>query len=254
MIARNPRLSVGLILQPDVLKKYLENHGGFVRGSGHWARYLFAWPKSIQGGRFDYGEKHVWKHLPSFHARMTELITEYDQKIEAGSVDRVTVELSDAAIVNWREMINVTEGMLQPLGYLSDIKDFASKAMEIACRIAAALHWFTQQEGKISLDTFQRATNIVEWHLHEYKRIFSPLYQMSSVQQTASSLLTYLKSNYFDRGLSRIPKNLVLRNGPVRPKARFDDAVDLLVAQQMIWIGNDPSNKSYLNIGVNYGR
>jgi hypothetical protein len=254
LIARNPRASIGLVLQLAVLMKYFQDHGDLARGSGHWARYLFGWPVSLIGTRFDYGKDPVWDQLPAFHARITELLTEYDNKIQTGRVERVVVEFSDEAVIRWREMVNTTETMLQPLGYLSDIKDFASKAMEITSRIAATMHWFSRQEGKISVDTLQRALNIVEWHLHEYKRIFSPQYQVNQVHQDASAVISYLKTNFFDRGYAAVPKNSVLHSGPVRPKARLNDALDLLAVEQKIWIGTDPKRKSYINVGANYGR
>lgn len=252
LVARNPRASISLVLQPYVLTQYFRSHGELARGSGHWARYLFGWPVSLQGTRFDYGKDPVWDHLPVFHARISELLTEYDKKLQTGRVERVVVKFTDEAVVRWREMVNTTETMLQPLGYLSDIKDFASKAMEIASRVAATMHWFSKQEGNISVDTLQRAIQIVEWHLHEYKRIFSPQCQVPQVHQDASSLMSYLKNNFFNCGYAAVPKNSVLHSGPVRPKARLNDALDLLVAEKKIWIGTDIKRKSYINVGTNH--
>lgn len=253
VIARNPRISIALILQPAILKAYLDEHGDILRGSGNWSRYLFGWPASTQGSRF-VSYVPVWEHLSVFHARMTELLEEYDRKIDSGSVERTIVEFSDEAVARWFEMVNVTESMLQPWGYLNDIKDFASKAMEIVARVAAILHHFTRQEGRINVDTLQRALDIVEWHLHEFKRIFAPQFDVPLVQLDAQAVEDYLYTHFFSKGISAAPRNAVLRNGPVRPAARLQDALDFLAVQQKIWIGVGANRRRYINPGPNWGR
>ena len=113
--------------------------------------------------------------------------------------------------------------------YLHDMKDFASKAMEIAGRVAALLHKFSGQEGKISVDTFKRACTIVDWHLHEFKRIFSPQQAVSHIHIDARALGEYLASKYASAGWAMAKRNDVLREGPIRPVSRFELALKHLV-------------------------
>lgn len=196
VVARNPRVTLSVMVQPRVLMAYIERHGEIARGSGFWARNLVAMPMSTQGFRFVSFIDNSWQHLPKFHVRAAALLHEYEEKISAGTVTRQVLEFSDDAIARWIQMINTTEMMLQPWGYLNDIKDFASKAMEITGRIAAILHHFNQEQGKISVDTLNRALQIVEWHLHEFKRLFSPQYRAPQEQIDALSLERYLQTHY----------------------------------------------------------
>ncbi|WP_019139874.1 YfjI family protein [Noviherbaspirillum massiliense] len=248
IIARNPRVTVAFMVQQAVLRAFVERHGDVARGSGHWARYLVGWPSSTQGMRFMSYADPVWVHLPAFHARVTEMLEEYGRSIDAGKVERTVVEFSDEAKARWIDMVNTTESMVQPWGYLNDIKDFASKAMEIVARVAALLHWFTQQEGKLSLDTLNRALTIVEWHIHEFKRIFSPQCAIPQVQVDAQALEHYLYTHYWCNHFTIAPKNDALKNGPVRPSQRFETALEYLRALGRVWITADNKRKRYINL------
>ena len=248
LVARHPRLSVSFMVQQGVFQDFLKQHGGISRGSGHWARYLIGWPDSTQGMRFMAYEDVEWMYLPTFHARLTELIEEYDRMVEAGDVKRTVVDFSEDAKRRWIDMANTTESWLQPCGYLSDIKDFASKAMEIAGRVAALLHLFSKQSGNISLDTLNRALAIVEWHLHEFKRIFSPEAAVQTDQVDANALRKYFQTNYGCNGFMIAPKNAVLNNGPVRPIKRLNAALDYLAMLGQIRIVEDAKRKRFIEL------
>ncbi len=252
IIAHNPRVTVAFMVQVAVLRSFIERHGDVTRGSGHWARYLIGWPASTQGMRFMSYADPVWIHLPAFHARVTELLEEYGRRIDADQNERTILEFSEEAKARWIEMLNKTESMLQPWGYLNDIKDFASKSMEIVGRVAALFHLFSKQEGRISVDTLERALTIVEWHLHEFKRIFSPQYTVPQIQVDAQALERYLLSHYWRRGFSIAPKNDVLNNGPLRPSRRFEAALDYIGAMNNICITSDQKRKRYINLNPQY--
>lgn len=247
VIARNPRVTVSYMVQRRVLKELLDRRGDVMRGSGHWARYLIGFPASTQGTRYTYRLEKEWCHLPKFHERMRELLDEFGRRIDAGAVERTTLEFCDDAIPRWIEMTNYTESLLQPSGYLHDIKDFASKALEIAARVAALFHIYSKQEGKISVDSLNRAIGIVEWHLHEFKRIFSPV-EIPQEHRDAQVLEHYLFVNYWCRNYLFAQKNMVLRNGPVRPRSRLDAALKCLISMQRVWISHGARKERYINL------
>lgn len=251
VVVCNPRVTVSYMVQRQVLKELLDRRGDVMRGSGHWARYLIGCPASTQGTRYTYHLDKEWRHLPKFHERMRELLDEFGRRVDAGVIERTTLEFCDDAIPRWIEMTNYTESMLQPWGYLHDIKDFASKALEIAARVAALLHVFSKQEGKISVDTLNRAIKIVEWHLHEFKRIFSPA-TVPQEHRDAQVIEHYLFVNYWCRKFNFAQKNLVLRNGPVRPASRLDAALECLIAMGRVWIGVGPKRERYINLNAAY--
>lgn len=252
IIARNPRVTVSFMLQPLVLEELLQQRGRFLRGSGHWARYLIAYPASTQGTRFMYQLDNEWIHLPKFHARMRELLGESGCRIDTAIIGRTTLEFDDDARACWLDFTNTIESQLAPLGYLHDIKDFASKSMEIAGRIAALLHVFSKQEGKISVDTLNRAVCIVDWHLHEFKRLFSPELAISQEQADAQALEHYLHTRYWSHNYDYVQKNVVLKNGPIRSAARLNAALSWLIGMERVWIGVGLKREQYINFNRAY--
>ena len=252
IVARNPRVTVSFMIQPLVLEEYLHKRGKYMRGSGHWARYLMAYPASTQGTRFTYDLKKEWVHLPKFHARMRELLDEFGRRSDVGVKERSILEFDEDARSSWVEFSNKIESQLTPLGYLHDIKDFASKSMEVVGRIAALFHVFSKQEGKISVDTLNRAVSIVDWHLHEFKRLFSPEFAIPQEQADAQVLEEYFYTKLWNRNYSFTLKNAALKNGPIRPATRFNAALDFLIELGRVWVNTGPKGAQYINLNPVY--
>ncbi|AYQ41868.1 hypothetical protein BLA9940_00029 [Burkholderia aenigmatica] len=208
VVVRNPRVTAEYMIQRKVLKELLDRRGDVMRGSGHWARYLIGCPESTQGWRLTFGLDKVWLHLPKFHERMREFLDEFGRRVDAGEIKRTILEFSDDAMPRWIHVANTLESQLHPNGYLHDIKDFASKALEIAGRVAALLHVFSKQEGKISVDTLNRAIMIIEWHLNEFKRIFSTQILVPQAHVDAQTLERYTNLRTISHGSSSAPKPL----------------------------------------------
>lgn len=249
VIAREPRLTVAYMVQPAVFQELLERRGENLRGSGHWARFLVGWPTSRQGTRQVHMLFTHKFHLPAFHKRVSELLEEFGRQIDEGKRERQTIVFSEDAKEKWVACSNGLESLIYPgIGELHSISDFVSKAMEITGRVAALLHVFSGQEGEISMETLDRAIQIVEWHLLEFKRIFTPHPTIPQEQVDAITLESYLYRAYWSNNIHVMPKNAVLRNGPIRPKMQFDVALSLLIQSQKVsvWpVGK--TNYIYLN-------
>lgn len=252
-VAMNPRVSVSIMTQSAPLKAYLDKRGSVARGSGHWARYLVGWPYSTQGYRKVQTNELVWQHLPKFHARARVLLQKYQAMIESGKVEREIVEFSDDAKARWFDLAVRTESLLRQGEYLSDINDFASKIMEILARLAAAMHYFGGEDGKITLDTLERAFTIVQWHIEEFKSLFSPQFVMPQDQIDAHKVVTWLRTRIWcgPNSDTVILKNNVLRNGPVRNRSHLNAALDYLTAQGGVQVfrASDPRDrKTYVRL------
>lgn len=245
ILAMNPRVSVSIMTQKAPLQAYLEKRGSVAKGSGHWARYLVGWPASMQGFRWVNSNEQQWEHLPIFHARIRELLHKHQIMSESGMITRELIEFSDDAKARWFNLASETEILLREGQYLSDINDFASKVMEILARLAAALHYFAGEGGRVTLDTLERAFTIIRWHVEEYKRLFSPQFVVPQAQIDAQAIANYLRLHIWG-GLSSdtfVPKNHVRRNGPVRDKTRLNDALELLTAHGAIVVCVSPKDK-----------
>jgi len=252
VVARNPRLTMSIMVQPEVFKEYLRRHGNLARGSGFWARVLVGSPASTQGFRFVYWYNEHWLHLSGFHARIKELLEEYDQRLAAGPVEREVLDFAPESVARWIQLVNQLEADLQPFGYLNDIKDFASKAMEITGRIAALVHFFIKQEGPIGVNSLECAFGIVRWHIHEFKRLFGHQVGATQVQSDAKALEFYLHTHFYQSGHLIAPRNAVLRSGPIRPVARFNEVLDYMIACGRVWISL-VGRRRFINRSSNFG-
>lgn len=234
------RSTVSLMVQSAVLEAYLDKRGKVVRGSGLWARFLICWPPSMQGWRYTSGVESTWESLDAYHGRIKEILADDMQYVYEFDAD---------AKAEFITLLNRIEEEIRPWGGgLSDISDFASKAGENTARISALLHHVSQQQGKITADTLYRAWAIVQWHLEEAQRIFSPQFGVSQVQSDAQLLESYLRKRFFELIVKVLPRTDVLHCGPIRDLGRFNAALDYLEAQEKIWIGTLKRTK-FINLG-----
>lgn len=255
LVAMNPRVSVSIMTQHAPLKAFLDNRGSVAKGSGHWARYLVGRPQSTMGFRRVNTQEPAWNCLASFHARIGELLVRYEKMIESNAAQREVVSFSADAANRWVELATHIESLLRDGQYLSDINDFASKVMEILARLAAAMHYFSCESGQISLDTLERANEIVRWHVDEYKFLFSPQFVMPPDHVDAQAVAAYLQSKVWQGPVwdTHVLKNRVLRNGPVRVGSRLDAALDLLAGRGAIFVYTHPlDKKKYVQLFNNF--
>jgi hypothetical protein len=260
VLARNPRVTVSIMAQPSAFRQYMARHGEQARGTGLLARFLVGWPASTQGLRTLSETEPTWENLTLFNERAQQLLTEYDRRISEGPIERTVITFSDEARLRWINLVNETESYIHPQGDLRDINDFASKACEITGRVAAILHYFSEQEGGITVDTLERAITIVGWHMTEFQRIFSENSDVSRAHGDAHVLARNLHEKAWLKGLCAIRRNDILHIGPVslRTKARLDPALDVLIANGAVWINQDKSRTRYVNLDQrffdNFGR
>ncbi|MBF8178369.1 YfjI family protein [Herminiimonas contaminans] len=249
---KDPRMSISFMIQRLVFKQFLGKRGDELRGSGNWARYLIGDPRTTKGTRFISTVNPPYVHLSKFQFRMGELLEEYERRIELGKIERDILEFSEDAIRRWIEMSNEIEYMLRPSQYLHDIDDFASKVLEITSRLAGVMHVFSSQEGKISVDTLQRAFDIVGWHIDEFKRLFSPELAVSEVVINAMKVEDYLYRKVWQANYTYVLQNYAFNFGPIRTKAKFQPALDCLESLGRIQIGVGPRGERYINLHHGY--
>jgi putative DNA primase/helicase len=169
------RLTVGLQIQEGTLRKFFEQSGDLARGTGFLARFLIAWPESTQGTRMYEDPPEHWPSLTAFNKRVREIL-EYDVPIHDGKLIPATLTLTSEAKKAWIEFHDTIEKELASGKELHDVRDVASKAGDNAARLAALFHVFNNGiEGQIDLDSFESASRIVAWHLHESRRFFGEL-------------------------------------------------------------------------------
>ena len=252
--ATNPRVTVSFMVQEEVFQEFWNKRGRTARGSGQMARYLIAWPESTVGFRRMKLEDHVWVHLPSFHNRVAELLVAADKR-QADGEPRALLEFSKEAKELWVDSQNWIEFRMRPGEPFAGIKDFASKMLEIAGRVAAIFHYFGGLEDPISHETLQRALHVVWWHLDEFNRLFGDANCVPQLERDVQSLGQHLHDHYWSQGYTRASWNRVrTHNGSVRDQERFEAAMRELELRGVVWIRSDRGwrtsgrGKRYINL------
>lgn len=257
IIVRNPRMTISFMVQPEVLASFFAKRGKIVQNSGFCARYLFARSPSIHGYRWPALSKPPEDLLP-FHARIRELLTAYQGMVKSGKVNRDILEFDENAKALWLRIAKQVEGDFLPGYYLSDIRDFGNKYMDIVGRIACLLHYFAAKTdglpedpidraaaiGLISADTLGRAEQIAAWHLNEYKQLFSPPAQPNPEEIDAHRVYCYLYRSFHQRNQGQVLKNHIRQYCGIRNGHRLDTAIQVLQNRRAITVAKMRIGKS----------
>lgn len=156
-----PTLTMGLAIQPDVLRS-LSVKPGF-RGRGLIARILFAYPASIMGRR-----QPVAPPLPEPIAQEYERCLLRLLELELTEGKPVRLNLSSSAEEERVAFATRLEPRLGQGGDLVNARDWAGKAVGAAVRIAGVLHAVLCAHaghpvgGEIHGETMQAAVHLVE--------------------------------------------------------------------------------------------
>lgn len=229
--SKDPRVSNIILTQYGPLEKFLAKSGNLAKDSGHMARYLIGGACSMKGNRSLQKRELDLSCLSKMHERAKVLIDLYYFKMKSGNFERETLELTDdanAAIFTIEQKI---EDQLREGGYMHDINDFASKMTNIITRLAAAMHYFAGEIGKITLDTLQRAYRIVDWHLAEYKLLFSPQFKIPQDQIDAEYIVNWARKRGTAKQFDTIVAKSLLRLNCIRDTTRLNDALVVLQEQ-----------------------
>jgi hypothetical protein len=236
-IVSNPRASMWVMAQPEALAQYRARKEAITKGSGHWARYLVGWPGSTQGNRWTIRGEPRWEQLAAFHERVRSILESKPASIAGSGDERTVLEFTPEAADAWYGHAEYVEQLLRSGEFFEDISDFASKLMEIIGRLAAILHHFSGQSGAISCDSLGRASQIFEWHVYEFKRLFTPRPGVPQCFEDAEKVLSYLYRKQWNGGTVdlAVRQNQVLHVGPVRPVSRLEAALKVLFDRGAIY-------------------
>ena len=175
-VVHGGRLTMGLAVQPAMLRAFIKQTRGLARGSGLIARFLVASPVSTQGTRLFREPPKGWPSLLAFHRRIDALLRHEPNFDERGALTPVVLDLSPEARKLWIQFHDDVESQLGVGGELADSKDVASKAADNAARIAALFHVYENgPSGEIGPEAMRSAATIVAWHLYEARRILGEL-------------------------------------------------------------------------------
>lgn len=146
------------------------------------------------------------------------------------------LRLSPQAEQLWFSFYNRTESEMSEIGYLSNMKDYASKMAENMARIAALLHYFEGRNEDISIKAVEAAIQISAWYVDEYKRLFSKVSEFTLVNNESDELYSWIKNYCASTFPPHISKTKILQYGPYRfrNKIKMDELLNILLINQRI--------------------
>lgn len=161
-----PALTIGLAIQPDVLRR-LRDQPGF-RGRGLLGRILYALPRNTVGRR-DVHPPSLSPRVAAEYERTVRNLLAIEPTLDASDAPAEHVlRLSPAAHATLLEYMRWLEPQLGPGGELEHVQDWAGKSAGAGCRIAALLHLTGAPgalESQVSGETMQSALRIVRYLL-----------------------------------------------------------------------------------------
>ncbi|MBJ9596416.1 DUF3987 domain-containing protein [Citrobacter werkmanii] len=230
------RMTLSLMVQPEVFTAYLERRGEQAKGVGFFARSLICLPTSTQGTRLIETPVISREHLPIFHRRLMDIATESLTHNEQG---REGLTFSPDAEKLWINFHNYIESKTGSGGGLANVRDYASKVSENVARVAALLHHFGSIENSISAETVNAAIYVINWYGNQYIDLFVQPDEYQSFETDLNDLLAWIQGQCRQSPGYTIRKNRILQLGPnrLRNKERVDELISVLIEREKIILG-----------------
>lgn len=206
------RLGMHLLVQPDVAARMLGK--SLYRSQGFLSRWLLAAPTSLAGTRL---------HNPALPApeddnRIRKYWTALDQLLqlapnedrEIGGLNPPSLLLSPEARALLVAAYNEIEGAQAAEGPLDDVREFASKAAEHACRIAGTLTLVADPAAHaVTAEAMANALRLVAHYVGEYQRLIGAACLPVEIA-AAQKLLEWIRA----KRLRTVTARQIMRLGP----------------------------------------
>lgn len=232
----SPRITMLILVQEDVLFKYISRRGDESKGSGLWARALINKPISLIGSRQLESFELNDIDLSQFEGRVKDLLDVAYGKFLVGDISRDLMEFTAGSKEVLVEIFNVIESAAADGGELERCRDHASKLVENISRVAAVVSFFERNTLEIDEDCLEFAESICMWCSPHYAKYYS---SENEDERNAEKLLKFFK----DKKAHLFPykRTDIYYNGPykVRTAEVVGRALDLLHRQGKVMIYED---------------
>lgn len=242
---RGARLTMGLAVQSETVRAFLDSSQGLARGIGWLARFLIAWPESTQGNRPFKEPPETWPDLSKFHRRLGTMLDYPLPLDDQGELQPVMLELSPEAKQLWIAFHNDIEEELLPGRDMAEARDVASKAADNSARLAGLFHLFENgPTGTISPDLMRAAAALAGWHLYEARRFMGEIAQPVE-KNNAAKLDTWILEHCRQNNVGEISTGHIQQRGPgcIRDKRTLDTALEELADAGRVRVVKDGRRK-----------
>lgn len=190
------RLGMSLLAQEIVVRDALQSP--VIRGQGFLPRFLFTAPQSLKGTRFIDAAKFGTKpeddpRIMAYWERLQKLMAKPEP------IDGLTHEIkapclgwTPEARALWCEFFNHTEAEQARLGTYESMSAFASRAGEIAARVATVLAFFCERDH-VDGEAMKAAIALADHSLKEWLR-YGEAVQIDPITDGAIRCMEWLKA------------------------------------------------------------
>jgi len=263
IVLRNRRLTINVMVQPEILKAFLGD--AVLKHQGLFSRMLIAMPDSLAGTRFyEDPTDEDRAAIAAFNEHLKAILDAGYVVENRNELKLRPMSMSSDAVKAWVRFHDAVEVRLKAgEGDLSVVKDMVNKVNENLARLAAVLTlvetapdpvpgsvngpgatWYTEEldeDGvatlkdwaprplpEISADTMTRAATVMDWYLGEIVR-----HQKNGVidddLKRASDLLRFMRKQAKEKGqvLFKVRDDLQ-QLGPIRVKDDLNMAIATL--------------------------
>lgn len=186
-IVRRPMLTIGLTVQPDVLRALADKPG--FRGRGLTARFMYSVPQSLVGWRnlvdvpeIDPDERHA------YDVAMTALLG----RERSGGVNLPPVEMTATALstfLSWRQGL---EQRRRPEGDMSPLAEWSTKLESTVARTAGL---FALADGTAVIDDHIIARAIaVGWYWIDHAKVVHDMWGMDETNHQGRQILAWAEA------------------------------------------------------------
>ena len=236
---RGRRLAAHMMLQPVAARPLLSDP--VAARQGFLARFLVTEPPSAIGGRLRRGHAAASDATIAAFAARLRTILETDPPVQDGAPHILTprrLPLSAGASELLWGFYAVIERAQGPEGDLAEVRPFASKSAEQACRIAAVLTlWADLGADEVTAEAMGWGVTLAQFHLGEAKRL-ADIASVAADIERAERLRVWLLESWAKPEV--LPSDVVRRGpNPLRDSRAANAALALL--EQHGWLRRLPA-------------
>ncbi|WP_080571245.1 DUF3987 domain-containing protein [Comamonas testosteroni] len=228
------RVALCMLTQDVTFERFFSKKGDLLIESGLMPRMLISQASAHTGiyrwNPLPANEENLERH--GFHQRVRDLMKKYARELENTEISREVVCFDKSACELWEQYIKNVDFVLNHHGEWEEIRAFMRRSGELVIRIAAVLQYFTEPGDKIQPWAVQSSIEMVNWHLHEAKRIFGEESLEVRIKKDVDLLLRYIQGRCQRTGSKFIEKGELLRYGP--KSLRKSDILDIAIRNLLV--------------------
>ena len=196
----NPKLTLGLAVQPEVIQGVARNRE--FRGRGLVGRFLFAIPPSNLGTRKIAPPPMGTNTQQAYEAQLRALLDLTPGKDSNGDTAPHTLRLHPAALEAFQGFMREVEDMLDPVGELGNMTDWGGKIAGATARMAGLLHIAEQVERAhqlpIAAETVERAIGLGKYFIEHAKAVYGEMGADPDIENARRLVRWFIRSDRKD--------------------------------------------------------